>query len=128
MSLPDKFKLKKGFSKYVLREALKDVIPEEVYNRKVKLGYPAPEESFMRENADHIIKLFREAIEKGNKFIPHTLPGQFLSFTKKKKRFDPIFVRYLTFIIWAKEFNVKLTQFIQATTLPASMLLSESML
>ena len=40
-TLPDNFKWHGGVTKYLLREAFKDVIPEETRNRK-KLGFPTP--------------------------------------------------------------------------------------
>jgi asparagine synthase (glutamine-hydrolysing) len=40
-SLPDNFKWRGGVTKYLLREAFKDIIPEETRNRK-KLGFPTP--------------------------------------------------------------------------------------
>ncbi len=40
-TLPDNFKWRGGTTKYLLREAFKDVIPEETRNRK-KLGFPTP--------------------------------------------------------------------------------------
>ena len=41
ITLPDKFKWYKGKTKYLLREAFKDMIPETTRNRK-KLGFPTP--------------------------------------------------------------------------------------
>jgi len=40
-TLPDNFKWRNGVTKYLLREAFKDVVPEETRNRK-KLGFPTP--------------------------------------------------------------------------------------
>ncbi len=40
-TLPDRFKWRNGVTKYLLREAFKDVIPESTRNRK-KLGFPTP--------------------------------------------------------------------------------------
>jgi asparagine synthase (glutamine-hydrolysing) len=40
-TFPDDFKWRNGVTKYLLREAFKDMIPEETRNRK-KLGFPTP--------------------------------------------------------------------------------------
>lgn len=40
------YKTKNGLTKYILREALKDLLPEEVYNRKDKIGFAIPNKSF----------------------------------------------------------------------------------
>ncbi|MCB1643621.1 MAG: asparagine synthase (glutamine-hydrolyzing), partial [Xanthomonadales bacterium] len=41
-SLPDQFKVGAGMTKRVLREAMRDIIPEQIANRHDKLGYQAP--------------------------------------------------------------------------------------
>lgn len=43
-SLPLKWRLKNGLTKNVLREAMKDVLPEEIYARKDKKGFVTPGE------------------------------------------------------------------------------------
>jgi len=40
------YKTKNGLTKYILREALKDLLPAEVYNRKDKIGFAIPNNSF----------------------------------------------------------------------------------
>lgn len=41
-TIPAKFKIEKGISKNILREASKHVLPQEVYQRKDKIGFEAP--------------------------------------------------------------------------------------
>ncbi len=48
-TLPDKFKWRKGVTKYLLREAFKNVIPESTRNRK-KLGFPTPIRDWFTED------------------------------------------------------------------------------
>lgn len=40
--IPESLKLKSGISKYELREAFKDILPQKIYNRKDKKGFDAP--------------------------------------------------------------------------------------
>ncbi len=49
LSLPANFRIRHGYTKAVLREALKDVIPESIRKRRDKLGFPAPEKQWMKE-------------------------------------------------------------------------------
>ncbi|VEG89673.1 asparagine synthase (glutamine-hydrolyzing) [Legionella spiritensis] len=49
LSLPANFRVRNGYTKAVLREALKGVIPEQVRNRVDKLGFPAPDVQWMNE-------------------------------------------------------------------------------
>lgn len=49
LSLPAHFKIKNGFTKAILREALKGVVPEEVRLRTSKLGFPTPEIEWLKQ-------------------------------------------------------------------------------
>ena len=57
-SIPEKFKVRNGMTKYVLRESMKGVLPEEVRSRVGKLGFPTPMDDWMRE--PEVIRLIRE--------------------------------------------------------------------
>ncbi|MEK7227672.1 MAG: asparagine synthase (glutamine-hydrolyzing) [Patescibacteria group bacterium] len=55
-SLPDKFKWQKGITKYLLREAFKNILPESTRHRK-KLGFPVPIAEWLSE------KEFRQILD-----------------------------------------------------------------
>jgi asparagine synthase (glutamine-hydrolysing) len=46
-TIPTKYKLAEGTTKYILREAMKDFVPSDVYMRK-KLGFPVPIRMWLR--------------------------------------------------------------------------------
>ena len=48
LSLPPQAIIKKGVTKRVLREALKDILPENVRNRVSKIGFATPDENLLR--------------------------------------------------------------------------------
>jgi len=48
-SLPSDFKLHKGISKHLLRESMREVLPENIYNRTLKLGFPTPLDKWIRD-------------------------------------------------------------------------------
>ncbi len=50
--LPLGYFLKGARNKFLLREAVKDIIPSSVYNNKLKLGFISPIDSILREDAD----------------------------------------------------------------------------
>ena len=51
-SIPADYKIHKGWSKYLLREAMRDVLPAAIYNRTDKLGFATPQTAWlMAENA-----------------------------------------------------------------------------
>ncbi len=49
-SLGPEYKIRNGITKYVLRESLKDILPEEVRMRRDKMGFAAPLKQWFRTN------------------------------------------------------------------------------
>lgn len=49
LSLPDEFKIRGSWTKWVLREAAREVLPQEVADRRSKLGYPTPFSRWIRQ-------------------------------------------------------------------------------
>jgi asparagine synthase (glutamine-hydrolysing) len=47
-SLPNKFKIRNGLGKWILREAMKGILPEDVRTRKDKAGFIAPADEWFR--------------------------------------------------------------------------------
>jgi asparagine synthase (glutamine-hydrolysing) len=48
VNCPSSFKLRDGWSKWLLRNAMKGILPEPIRLRKTKLGFDAPEDKWMR--------------------------------------------------------------------------------
>lgn len=46
-SLPDRFVYREGKTKFILREAMKSVLPEAIYNRTDKIGFAPPQRAWM---------------------------------------------------------------------------------
>ena len=57
-SLPASLKMRDGWTKWILRQAMQGILPEEVRLRKDKLGMPTPESTWLRHNGKKIIALF----------------------------------------------------------------------
>ena len=53
-SMPLGHKIKDGKTKYILREGLKDLLPEKTYNRYSKLAFATPEDKWYRDNTELI--------------------------------------------------------------------------
>lgn len=58
-TLPDMFKWKGGVSKYILREAFKNVIPESARNRR-KLGFPTPVKDWLTADRKDVYRTILE--------------------------------------------------------------------
>jgi asparagine synthase (glutamine-hydrolysing) len=48
-SLPDEYKLKLGWTKYIMRKAFEDVLPEEICWRKEKVGFEPPQDNWLKD-------------------------------------------------------------------------------
>jgi asparagine synthase (glutamine-hydrolysing) len=61
LNTPSKQKINKGDTKHILREALKDILPEKITNRKDKKGFSNPRDKWFRTNQfkNYIFKLIQ---------------------------------------------------------------------
>ncbi len=57
--LPDESKVRRGVTKVVLRDAMRGIVPDDVLDRRDKMGFVTPEETWLRESAT---SWFRAAI------------------------------------------------------------------
>jgi len=105
-SLPSVYKIHKGRSKFLLREAMVDVLPEGIYTRSDKLGFATPQSLWLMQS------------EKRMKAIINELAGldteKFVDSQKLLKNWDVIFSgtknpklmdftwRYMNFLMWRK--------------------------
>ncbi len=101
-------KIKDGITKSVLREAMKDVLPDKVLNRKDKMGFVTPEEVWMKENAALFRRDLQAAVESTNGFINNNVMEKFEKIISGKQPFDFSIWRVLCFAEWVRVFGVKL--------------------
>ena len=52
ISIPINHKIHSGWTKFILRNAVSDVLPEEIVWRKNKLGFEAPASIWLRDHAE----------------------------------------------------------------------------
>lgn len=107
MSLPYHYKTKNGLTKYILREAMKELLPQEVYNRKDKIGFAIPNNSF---NSAEIKEYFHELISTTNneryQFInKRLLKGKYFS-KQDNSTLDWKFWKVVSVILWVDKFNL----------------------
>jgi len=57
LSLPSKYKIKNGVRKHILRDAGKGILPDEIRNRKDKIGFQTPEIEWLRKIRHEIPEL-----------------------------------------------------------------------
>ena len=105
ISLPDTYKIKRGFSKYVLREAIREM-PEIIKKRTHKMGFAAPDEPWLRENQHKIRKELKDAIEN-NDIFSNTLLERFDRFIEGKIGYEPIYFSAIALNRFIKVFNMQ---------------------
>lgn len=59
-SVPPVYKIHNGYSKWLLREAMKPYLPESIYRRKDKIGFATPENTWLRQNSDSFRSLITD--------------------------------------------------------------------
>ncbi len=60
-SLPPSFKIRKGWTKYLLRDAMSNILPEEITWRVDKIGYEPPQKKWLQ--AQKVIENTNDALE-----------------------------------------------------------------
>lgn len=105
-SMPLSQKLRRGWTKYVLRNAMDGILPSEIKKRKSKLGFSVPEEKWMRNEFKDVIQdTFNNA-----DFLPEyvnmdILLAGFNKFLNKKGLLPgSFFFRFFILEKWAKKF------------------------
>ncbi|MGB8194447.1 MAG: asparagine synthase (glutamine-hydrolyzing) [Chitinophagaceae bacterium] len=105
--LPDTLKISEATSKIVLREAMKEILPEKVRSRPTKLGFPAPERAWMRQNATWIAKEIDDSADTLQDLVcPAKLKADFQKFAECDCIDQASFFKVISFSRWLKIFGV----------------------
>lgn len=107
-NLPPDKKINNGITKSVLRDAMKDVLPQQVLNRKDKMGFVTPEELWLKEQANSIKQDLQKAVEISNRFINKHILDKFDNIINDKEKFDFTIWRVLCFAKWVEVFKVRI--------------------
>lgn len=107
LALPDEYKLSGGWTKRVLRAAMRGILPEKIAQRRDKIGFEAPELEWMRSNPGH----FRAAIERaatacGGMIRREQALQQFDGMVAGRIAYSTVPWRMISFGAWAERFAV----------------------
>ncbi|MGZ6281299.1 MAG: asparagine synthetase B family protein, partial [Ktedonobacteraceae bacterium] len=107
LGLPDEFKLKDGVTKLVLREGMRDVLPECIRTRMDKLGFVTPEEVWLRDRAAAQFQVaLDEAVIAAQGIINNRARLLLDDMIAGKRPFSFLAWRMISFGAWMKQFNV----------------------
>lgn len=108
-ALPSKMKVRNGVSKWILREALKGILPDRIRSRLSKLGFTAPEEKWIRS------KEFQQYVQNKRimdilKNSPIDVPAfhnKISQFLKGEIPYNKTFWRIYNYAMWKQRFISK---------------------
>lgn len=80
-AIPSSYKIHNGFSKWLLREAMKPFLPEKVYRRCDKIGFATPEYSWLQPKSAYFKTLIDQSL------------APFLDIRKIQAEWDTLFAR-----------------------------------
>jgi asparagine synthase (glutamine-hydrolysing) len=109
LSLPDHLKVRRGWSKFALREAVQGLMPESVRLRKSKLGFAAPDRIWLsRDLRPRIIEFIMSDLRCQKYVDPGALRSWYTSSkakTSNSESYLGIF-RIMSLEMWMRAFNV----------------------
>lgn len=110
-SLPDKAIIRNGWNKYILREAVNDLLPEDIVKRRNKIGFTTPEHEWFMRMKNRIYSIFLSDSFAKRKYInqQETLRA-FQRFIEGKTDDTLLLWRLLNLELWMRVFIDKKVQ------------------
>lgn len=109
-SLPMDQRIRNGWTKYILRQAMKGILPEEIRLRRSKIGFAVPEFDWMVKNKKLIKGIFLSKKFRNRKYFEQdSVVKMFDEYCKKRQtQFNHVFWRLLNLEIWMEIFIDKM--------------------
>jgi len=104
VALPDHLKVSNGTTKVILREAMKDIIPEEIRTRRDKIGFFTPEQHWFEQYEQEFRDLFMYARFRAG--LPNSIDSQCVDILSGQKKYSPVLWRVISYAEFMKQFKV----------------------
>lgn len=105
VSLPSNYKIRNGWTKWIMRQALKDILPEKILKRKWKVGFTTPEISWMRKSKSEIEKIFTSpSFNSRPYFNPQEIRKRFEEFASGQNDESMVFWRIINVELWLRKY------------------------
>lgn len=102
-SIPGSFKIRNGVYKHLLRESVKDYIPNEIYHRRDKLGFVTPVDRWTAGMKSYFMDLLDDSMKDYiNVKAIRSAPEQFFSMDGHANAVRVF--RIISFAVWKKKF------------------------
>ena len=109
LGLPEDFKLADGWTKRVLREGMRGRLPENVRQRRDKLGFATAEEVWMREGRRPMfLRLLDEAIATAGGVLTAAARVKATRMMAGEEPFGFLAWRFIHFGLWLRRFKVQI--------------------
>lgn len=103
-SLDDEVIIKDGWNKYILRQSVKDLLPDEIVNRRNKIGFTTPEKEWFLRMKNRIYGIFlSESFAKRSYFNQPEVLKAFQKFIEGKTDDTMVFWRLMNLELWLRE-------------------------
>ena len=107
-SAPISYKIRKGITKSLMRDGLKDVLPEKIRTRYSKFGFVTPEDKWIRDNVEEFGVEFHKACKHISRFMDTTkLEKWYDENASETKRNEFLTWRVICFGRWVEVFNLQ---------------------
>lgn len=104
-SLPSNYKIRNGWNKWIMREALKDLLPKKISTRRRKIGFTTPEIAWMRESGREVRKILNSQSFNSRSYFRHQkIRDAFDDFVVGKNDESLIFWRIINLELWLRKF------------------------
>ena len=103
--IPSVYKIHRGWSKYLLRESMKDIVPKEIIYRTDKIGFATPEYSWLISQEDHLRKYLVDSLGEYIDIQKLINNWETILNTQSKIGITNIW-RFINFAIWKKIYNL----------------------
>jgi len=102
MAIPEEKKISDGTTKVILREAMRNLIPDEIVDRRDKIGFQTPEAYWFEQNKDKFIAKYVKAMP----MIPQSMRSRCGDICTGIAPYTPELWRAITFAEFCEVFRV----------------------
>jgi len=108
-AIPESWRIRHGWNRWILRQALKNIVPDQILKRRWKVGFTVPEVDWMRRDAQHFQEIFGSAPFQSRPYWDAAkVLSAFAEFAKGKYNDSMVFWRLLNVEMWLRVFFDKM--------------------